>query len=97
MSADFQLSGFVADEGTTVGIAVIVEPETVLRAVALARLETPVDITTWLYALSVHDRPDEAAKALVQAHGGAAIFQPVSLDVAAILPHFHPTMTVAEA
>lgn len=94
--ADFHLSGFVADDGTTIGIAVLTDT-TVLRAVALGRLDTPVDISTWLLALSKHPHPDEAASALVATHGGDAIFQPITLEVAVLLPHYNPAQPVGEA
>ena len=94
--ADFHLSGFVADDGTTIGIAVLTD-NTVLRAVALGRLDTPVDITTWVRALSMHPHPDAAASELLSIHGGDAIFQPINLEVAVVLPHLNPAQPVAEA
>ena len=79
---------FVSDNGRVIGVGTTSDvPPNVKKGLALALLDEPTDLTTWIACIRKVGSIQTAASIMVQRMGGTLLTKEVVLENAVILPY----------
>jgi len=95
--SDKQRYAFVSDNGTVIGVGLASSAADVSEGTALAMLNEPTDLPTWICAIAAALSVEHAADEMVNKHGGVRLAKVVTLNNAVVVPFVLGTTVVGEA